>query len=102
LDFKFKQQSKFQATLSNKKQLLLQNSGFFGDEEFMQILTKSGLSKRSDPNLGGKMRVLDRMLNILYTEKKVRVVLISNYTETLDMFRVFSFQQILPFFKVTE
>ena len=68
----------------------------------MQILTKSGLSKRSDPNLGGKMRVLDRMLNILYTEKKERVVLISNYTETLDIFQVFSLPRILPCFKVTE
>jgi hypothetical protein len=33
-------------------------------------------------------QVLERMLAILYHEKKERIVLISNYTQTLDIFQV--------------
>ncbi|EKX48582.1 hypothetical protein GUITHDRAFT_68686, partial [Guillardia theta CCMP2712] len=35
----------------------------------------------------GKLAVLERMLHILYHEKKERIVLISNYTQTLDLFQ---------------
>ena len=35
----------------------------------------------------GKMAVLEKMLHILYHEKKERIVLISNYTQTLDVFQ---------------
>ncbi len=51
-------------------------------------MDRAGVSKKSDPELGGKMRVLSRMMHILYNEKKERIVLISNYTETLDIFQV--------------
>ncbi len=72
------------------KQLLIQRSGASGEalgDEIVQALAHAGVTKKSGPELGGKMCVLSKMLHILYTEKKERIVLISNYTETLDIFQ---------------
>lgn len=38
------------------------------------------------PELGGKMVLLDRMLHKINTETNDKIVLISNYTQTLDLF----------------
>ena len=53
-------------------------------EEYSQ-----GRSMQNNPmsHHSGKMAVLERMLHILYHEKKERIVLISNYTQTLDVFQ---------------
>ena len=43
-------------------------------------------SKSIQPELSGKMGVLDSLLTILRFTTKDRIVLVSNYTQTLDMF----------------
>ncbi len=70
-------------------QLLIQNTGGNASEtgEISDLLAHAGVSRKCPPELGGKMCVLSKMLHILYTEKKERIVLISNYTETLDIFQ---------------
>ena len=40
------------------------------------------------------------MLNILYHEKKERIVLISNYTETLDIFQEMCNHSKYPFLRL--
>lgn len=43
-------------------------------------------SKRLDPSLSGKMKVLDYLLAITRKKTDDRWVLISNYTQTMDQF----------------
>jgi DNA repair and recombination RAD54-like protein len=47
---------------------------------------QKGANSNPRPELSGKIAVLDAMLKIWYHEKKERCVLISNYTQTLDIF----------------
>ena len=46
------------------------------------------------------MCLLSKMLQILYTEKKERIVLISNYTETLDIFQEICMHSKYPFLRL--
>jgi SNF2 family DNA or RNA helicase len=70
-------------------QLLISSQGSSGEQDdgIIQALAHAGVTKKCGPELGGKMCILSKMLAILYNEKKERVVLISNYTETLDIFQ---------------
>lgn len=54
-------------------------------EEYAQ--SGRGASNSAFSHHSGKMAVLEKMLHILYNEKKERIVLISNYTQTLDVFQ---------------
>ena len=76
-------------TISHCLQLLIPSPGAAGEQDdgIIQALAQAGVTKKSGPELGGKMCVLSKMLQILYTEKNERIVLISNYTETLDIFQ---------------
>jgi len=45
----------------------------------------SNLLKSMNPGMSGKVQVLDRLLHQIYTTTKEKVVLVSNYTSTLDV-----------------
>ncbi|CEG74772.1 Putative SNF2 family N-terminal domain protein [Rhizopus microsporus] len=50
-------------------------------------------SKRIDPSFSGKFTVLARMLAKIKKETKDKIVLISNYTQTLDIFEAYCKEQ---------
>ena len=83
-------------------QLLLQNPGSSaqGDLSLNEALAQAGITRKCSPEVGGKMCLLSRMLNILYHEKKERIVLISNYTETLDIFQEMCNHSKYPFLRL--
>ncbi|RWS31309.1 DNA repair and recombination protein RAD54-like protein [Leptotrombidium deliense] len=43
-------------------------------------------SKRTLPELSGKMKILDHLLAMIKSQSQDKVVLVSNYTQTLDLF----------------
>ncbi|PHH67464.1 hypothetical protein CDD82_1470 [Ophiocordyceps australis] len=45
-----------------------------------------GRDRKVEPRFSGKMQVLDRMLARIWRDTKDKIVLISNYTSTLDLF----------------
>eukprot|EP00899_Mesostigma_viride_P007949 jgi/Mesvir1/17155/Mv07580-RA.1 len=51
-------------------------------------------------HLSGKMAVLGRMLDILRRETRDRIVLVSNYTQTLDLFTAFCRERGYPFLRL--
>eukprot|EP00898_Chlorokybus_atmophyticus_P001537 jgi/Chlat1/2384/Chrsp17S02818 len=53
------------------------------------------------PELSGKMAVLARMLHMLRTETKDRIVLVSNYTQTLDLVENLCRERHYPYLKLT-
>ncbi|KAJ1485931.1 P-loop containing nucleoside triphosphate hydrolase protein [Baffinella frigidus] len=63
--------------------------GVYGLNEI--TLGFAGANQESFSALSGKMALLERMLYILYHEKKERIVLISNYTQTLELFQAWPF-----------
>ncbi|KAG2497992.1 hypothetical protein HYH03_004251 [Edaphochlamys debaryana] len=50
--------------------------------------------------VSGKMAVLARMLHLLYTETNDRIVLVSNYTSTLDLFAQICRERGYPFVRL--
>lgn len=60
----------------------LLEKGVFPDELYPANFDFNGCQ----PELGGKMFLLDQMLTKMKKETKDKIVLISNYTQTLDLF----------------
>jgi len=50
--------------------------------------------------LSGKMAVLARMLHLLHTETKDRIVIVSNYTQTLDLISQLCRERGYPFVRL--
>ena len=88
--------------VTSLRQLLIQNTagGAPDNSELSELLAQAGVTRKCTPELGGKMCLLSKMLHILYTEKKERIVLISNYTETLDIFQDICRHSKYPFLRL--
>ena len=62
-------------------------TGFEGCEHlFPDEMRRSGSRGALNTHLSGKMDILDRLLCTLRFTTKDRIVLVSNYTQTLDLF----------------
>ncbi|XP_063900227.1 DNA repair and recombination protein RAD54-like isoform X2 [Zophobas morio] len=57
-------------------------------ENTREFLHKSFAADRFQPEFSGKLQVLDKMLALIRTTTSDKVVLVSNYTQTLDLFEL--------------
>lgn len=67
---------------------LLLNKSDKGEETIKPAILESvpaKLLKSMNPGMSGKVQVLDRLLHQIYTTTEEKVVLVSNYTSTLDV-----------------
>eukprot|EP00117_Sycon_ciliatum_P011307 scpid41895/ scgid12842/ DNA repair and recombination protein RAD54-like; RAD54 homolog len=65
-------------------------SGEEGYDEALALFPPGFNIKTFNPELSGKMRILDHLLAVVRTSSNDKVVLVSNYTQTLDLFEQLS------------
>lgn len=89
--------------LCNSPSLLSPKSG---DEKppalMVSILESLGskMSRHLTPSASGKIRVLDQLLHVLHTTTDEKVLLISNYTSTLDLLSILLSSLSLPYLRL--
>ncbi|XP_062500360.1 DNA repair and recombination protein RAD54-like isoform X2 [Corticium candelabrum] len=75
-------------------------SGENGFEGALELFPKSFDSRKCQPEMSGKMQVLDYILAYSRSTSNDKVVLVSNYTQTLDLFEKLCRSRSYPFVRL--
>ena len=97
--------------LCNSPSLLSSNVGNNGDNRSGETASSNGLSallaslppkllRHFTPSSSAKIRVLDELLHHLHTSTTEKIVLVSNYTSTLNLFATLLSSLSLPFLRL--